>query len=283
QPFRIETRIKSSRQRDFLVNSSTLYQPDTNVRLLPHKDATLKHKMNTVSSMGNVIQIDELDGNGRLKHKKDIALLNDKDERRWIVSFDSFYDSSDTIYIITGSNTPKVSRKGEEKITDGEISIMSWNSTTDVCTSKIIHQDTRVDEVHFFRHSGATDAPQKFAYLNHGTIKVGIIDHIAFTVLMTQVFALDGLEEQRLMLDKLVCVNNGNNELAIWTISDKEVTCTNHDGPSIDHPTLRHSFDTEWQGTNATWCMLTIVSDEDSSSLDVDMLYVIKESGHSGI
>ncbi|GMT37207.1 hypothetical protein PFISCL1PPCAC_28504, partial [Pristionchus fissidentatus] len=74
QPFRIETRIKSSRQRDFLVNildtlPARYKRPSTAAQ---RRDAQTQNEHSFID--GNVIQIDELDGNGRLKHKKDIAI-----------------------------------------------------------------------------------------------------------------------------------------------------------------------------------------------------------------
>ncbi|GMT01247.1 hypothetical protein PENTCL1PPCAC_23421 [Pristionchus entomophagus] len=157
---RIEARLPHAHYMESLVLSDSLFQPDTIVRLVHHKDSSSMPIVSIVSSYGNVVELHQLRAKGRLLLKKKIELRTGKDKPIFVTSFDVYYlHSINTLYIMAGSST-------------GELSWITWNSCTNEHLMGVSSgAESSIFEIYFFGKEHETDPPRLIAYLTDTVAK----------------------------------------------------------------------------------------------------------------
>ncbi|GMR53954.1 hypothetical protein PMAYCL1PPCAC_24149 [Pristionchus mayeri] len=151
---RVEIRANHARRRESLIPSCSLFQQDTVVRLIPHKNKWCKPVISVVSTAGTQMELQELSRTGKMKLKKEIEMRTESQSPIFIASFDTYYvHSTNQLYIVGGSTT------SNGKV-NGELSMVTWDSNSNSHSCQVSYLDSfSIREVFYFGREHATNPP----------------------------------------------------------------------------------------------------------------------------
>ncbi|GMT01245.1 hypothetical protein PENTCL1PPCAC_23419, partial [Pristionchus entomophagus] len=301
---RLEARVSHARHKETLIYSRSLFQPDTAIRLVNHKSSSCKSITTVVSTYGNTIELQELNGKGKLILKKEIQLKTAHCLPIFISSFSTYFvHSSNTLFVVAGSFIDVVKSSVHKELakgSTGELFIVACDLITNEHTCKVTNiEEPSVREVFFFGKEHPTNPPTLVVYLNDTVLKVFRYDHQSESQTKASIIHQIVIPKDR--KESLHATSILRVRLATTGSTDTLVTCNGDDSEIHDiwminhqmaylHPGRKSIFGqkiltfpfSSWRGETESIFLLSTRTN-DTSGLYADFVFVVKDRCKIGI